>query len=168
MSTDADDLTPAMQRYLMAIVDVRRDASVTTGEIARELGCSPPSVSEMLHRLEEAGHLVRHGALRRGGWRLTTRGWSQVAAIRRRQSVLELFLRSCLRMDAAEAVHEAAQLGPSVSRALERRLCDAVWPVGRPCGATAGTGDDPTAVLVGRFATQTDRSASPSLPTLGT
>lgn len=121
-----------MQRYLMAIVAAQRDATVTTTGVARALGCSTPTSLEMLRRLERNGLLVSEGSPRRG-WKLTAEGQREVAALRRRQSVLEWFLRSTLGLDADEAAQEAERLGPSVSTRLESRLRDTVWPAMRPC-----------------------------------
>jgi len=125
-------LSPTMQRYLMAIVAAQRDAVVTATGVARALGCSTPTSLEMLRRLEANGLLVAEG-VRRGGWRLTPEGQREIAALRRRQSVLERFLRTELGFDVEEAAEEAERLGPSVSARLESRLRDTVWPATRPC-----------------------------------
>lgn len=126
------DLSPAMQRCLMAIVAARREAAITATEVARELGCSTPTSLEMLRRLGAAG-LLERDPRRRGNWQLTAHGRHDVAALRRRQNVLERFLRTTLHLDAEEAAREAELLGPSVSSLLESRLRDAVWPSTRPC-----------------------------------
>lgn len=126
-------LSPAMQRYLLAILSVaHHDATVTATGVARVLECSTPTSFEMLRRLERGG-LIEPDRSRRGGWRLTPEGQREIAALRRRQSVLERFLRTTLALDAREAAEEAARLGPSVSSRLEARLRDAVWPTTRPC-----------------------------------
>lgn len=126
------DLSPAMQRYLMAIVAAQRGAAVTPTAVARAVGCSVPTSLEMLRRLQKNGLLASHSK-GRTSWRLTALGQREVAAIRRRQSVVERFLRTALEMDAATAAEEAALIGPSVSLTLESRLRDATWPSARPC-----------------------------------
>lgn len=133
-------LTPAMQRYLLAIVSVRRASPVTAGAIARELDVAMPTVSEMRRRLLAAGLLERgrYGE----GWRLSPRGQRELAAIRRRQSIVERFLHAGLGMDAAQAAEEAAQLSPHVSAQVEDLLRDVVWERSRPCreGTVSGLG----------------------------
>jgi Mn-dependent DtxR family transcriptional regulator len=124
-------LSPATQRYLMAVFAAQRDAPVTTTLVARELDLSLPTASEMLRRLGDAGLLARAGV--KSGWQLTARGQRHVAILRRRQAVLERFLQTVLGMDATEAAQDAARLGPAVSLNLENRLRDTVWPAERPC-----------------------------------
>ena len=127
-----EHVSPGMQRYLMVIAGAQRDGAVTPSAVARALACSAPSALEMLRRLQTAGMLAAPGKTP-GGWRLTGPGHREVAAIRRRQSVVEQFLRDNVGMDAAEAAREAALLGPAVSSNLESRLRDVMWPSTRPC-----------------------------------
>ncbi len=127
-----EHVSPAMQSYLMVIAGAQRDGTVTPSAVARALACSAPSALEMLRRLATAGMLIAPGR-NPGGWRLTSLGHREVAAIRRRHSVLEQFLRISVGMDGPEAAREAALLGPAVSSNLESRLRDVMWPSTRPC-----------------------------------
>jgi Mn-dependent DtxR family transcriptional regulator len=127
------DLSPSMQRYLLACSGtLRRDGAVTTSGVARAMHIAPPTSLEMLRRLQEAGFITR-AATRRGGWLLTVEGQREIAALRRRQSLLERWLRMTLGLEHDEASREAGKLAPSVSPELETRLRDAVWPTAPPC-----------------------------------
>ncbi len=133
LETSSPPLTPASQRYLLAIFAAKRDAAVTTTLVARELDLSLPTASEMLQRLAKQGLVGRAGASRSTAWHLTSDGQRHVAALRRRQAIVERFLHVVVGLDAAEAAEEAERLGAAVSPNLENRLRDAVWPAERPC-----------------------------------
>jgi Mn-dependent DtxR family transcriptional regulator len=132
------DLSPATQRYLLAAAEVlKRDGAISPTAIARLLQISTPSSHEKLRGLMKAGYLTPDAA-HRGSWILTLEGQREVAALRRRHSIVERYLRTALGLDADGAAEEAARIGPSVSPTVERRLHDAVWPPMPPCRA-AGT-----------------------------
>jgi Mn-dependent DtxR family transcriptional regulator len=131
------DLSPSMQRYLLACAGtLRRDGAVTTSGVARAMHIAPPTSLEMLRRLQGAGFITRAGT-RRGGWLLTADGQREIAALRRRQSLLERWLRMTLGVEHDEAAREASKLAPAVSPELETRLRDAVWPTAPPCRVVA-------------------------------
>ena len=128
-----DALSRGLERYLMAAVATQqRDTIVTSSAVAATLECSKPTSSEMLRRLERAGHLTRDDS-RHAGWQLTAAGRREVAVLRRRQNVVERYLHEVLGLEAGDAARDAARLGPSVSATVEGRFRDALWPASRPC-----------------------------------
>ena len=120
------------QRYLEAMARLGRDGSpVSLTAVARRVGVSAPTAHEMMGRLSEGGYVTRQGE--RGGWKLSTEGRLAAAAVRRRRSVVEHFLRTVLLMDEAQVEVEADRLLFSVSPSLEKELRRAAWPGDKPC-----------------------------------
>jgi DtxR family transcriptional regulator, Mn-dependent transcriptional regulator len=95
---------------------------VTTGELARRLGVSSPTVSAMVKRLEGEGLVVRaEGA----GLQLTGDGERLALRVVRRHRLLETLLVRALGMTWDEVHVEADLLEHAVSDRLEERI-DAV------------------------------------------
>lgn len=114
--------TESTEEYLEAIFRLqRRDRAVTIKALADELGVSPPSASEMVRRLHDAG-LVRKRDKR--GVRLTAKGELEGAALVRRHRLSERFLVDYLDMP-WDAVHdEACKLEHVLSPEVEARLAE--------------------------------------------
>lgn len=124
--------SPVAQRYLEAMVRLGRNNSpVPLTAIARRVGVSAPTAHEMMRRLSDGGYIMRVGE--RGGWYLTTEGRLAAAAVRRRRSVVEHFLRTVLMLDEEQVAEEADRLLFSVSPSLEKELRRASWPGEKPC-----------------------------------
>ncbi len=120
------------QRYLESLVRLGRDGGpVPLTAIARKVGVSAPTAHEMMRRLSDGGYVTRVGE--RGGWFLTTEGRHAAAAVRRRRSVVEHFLRTVLMLDEDQVAEEADRLLFSVSPSLEKELRRASWPGEKPC-----------------------------------
>src|SRR5665811_936840 len=96
---DPADLPSAVaQRYLEAVARLARGgAPVPLTGIAHKVGVSVPTAHEMMGRLLEGGFVSRVGE--RGGWLLTDQGRYAAAAVKRRRSGVEYFLRSVLMLN---------------------------------------------------------------------
>jgi len=109
-------LSRSKQDYLKALYALGPGGEVvSTSDLASRLSVSPPSVTHMLGRLDDAG-LVRHRP--RGGARLTESGRRAALGIVRRHRILETFLVRVLGLDWSE-VHEDAEV-------LEHHISDRV------------------------------------------
>ena len=100
-------------RYLRAISKLCRDgAPARTGEIARLLGVSPASVTEMVKALARDG-FVKYSP-RRGVW-LTDGGLEEVREAAERRSVLQRFFLS-IGLGVEEADRQAAMIEAEIGR----------------------------------------------------
>jgi DtxR family transcriptional regulator, Mn-dependent transcriptional regulator len=145
----------AESRYLETIAQLGGDRhTVAAAAVARALDLSAPTVHEMLRRLARDGYIER--AAQRG-WQLTTAGRHEAAAMRRRRSVVERFLRTQTTIPAEEIAEEADHLLAAISPKLEQHLRLASWTGERPC--------DTSPVAIGdRIRTQTPRSSAGRRP----
>jgi DtxR family Mn-dependent transcriptional regulator len=119
----APALTRSRQDYLKALQDLGPDAPVTVSAIARHLGVSAPSVTNMLARLADEKLVRLH---RRGAARLSPEGQREALRMVRRHRILETFLVKVLGLDWADVHEDAEVLEHHVSeRVLEAvdRLC---------------------------------------------
>jgi DtxR family Mn-dependent transcriptional regulator len=120
--------TPALSRsrqdYLKALHDLGADAPVTVTALARRLGVSAPSVTNMLARLADERLVRLH---RRGAAQLSAEGEREALRMVRRHRILETFLVNVLGLDWAD-VHEDAEV-------LEHHVSDRVLDaLDRLCG----------------------------------
>lgn len=130
-----DDVTEQMEEYLETVYRLEEEEAVArTGRIAKELGVAPPSVTDMLQKLEKGG-LVVYEPYR--GVNLTEKGREVGRRILGRHRVMQAFLQEVCGMDHWEA-HEAScdmehfipkQLDDWMAQYLEERL-------GRPIDRT--------------------------------
>jgi DtxR family Mn-dependent transcriptional regulator len=117
-------LTRSRQDYLKALYALSPGGEpVTTSRLARRLGVSAPSVTNMLTRLA-AERLVHHAP--RAGAGLTARGKREALEMIRRHRILESFLVRVLGLDWSE-VHEDAEVlehhvSDRVLRAIDRLM----------------------------------------------
>lgn len=117
-------LTHSRQDYLKALHDLGAEAPVTVTALARELGVSAPSVTNMLARLADE-RLVR--LQHRGAAQLSAEGEREALRMVRRHRILETFLVNVLGLDWAD-VHEDAEV-------LEHHVSDRVLDaIDRLCG----------------------------------
>ncbi|MCC6348231.1 MAG: metal-dependent transcriptional regulator [Candidatus Eisenbacteria bacterium] len=117
-------LTRSRQDYLKALHDLGQDAPVTVTALARRLGVSAPSVTNMLARLAGERLVRLH---RRGAARLSAVGERAALQVVRRHRILETFLVNVLGLDWAD-VHEDAEV-------LEHHVSDRVLgAIDRLCG----------------------------------
>lgn len=98
-------VTEQMQEYLETIYRLEEDSeAATTGAIARELGVAPPSVTDMLQKLEREG-LVVYAPYK--GATLTPKGRAEGRRILGRHRIMQAFLQEVCDMEHRSA-HEAA------------------------------------------------------------
>jgi DtxR family transcriptional regulator, Mn-dependent transcriptional regulator len=127
--------------YLRAMVDLMdRGELIRNHTLATVLDVRPPSVTEMLGRMERGG-LVARGT-RRGEWLLTEKGGRLACQFVRRHRLIETWLIESLGVDWATAHEEAHSLEHAMSGRLEK-LLDAHLghPARDPHGATIPRGD---------------------------
>jgi DtxR family Mn-dependent transcriptional regulator len=105
-------LTRSREDYLKALFDLGAEAPVTVSVLARRLGVSAPSVTNMLARL--AGEKLVALA-HRGSARLTPEGEREALRMVRRHRILETFLVRVLGLDWADVHEDAEELEHHVS-----------------------------------------------------
>jgi DtxR family Mn-dependent transcriptional regulator len=127
----------AVEDYLKAIYGLQeRDGLARTGALARQLGITAGSVTEMIKRMARMSpRLISYR--QHHGVTLTARGRQAAVAIIRRHRLLETFLHQVLGLG-WEAVHEEAErlehhLSERLVRAIDRHL--SASPVRSPRGA---------------------------------
>ena len=127
MARAFSDVSDAAQDYLREIYKLQSESSrVTTSELARRMGVSPPSASAMIKKLAALG-LAEHELYR--GVRLTQAGEKIALEVLRHHRLLELYLARTLDLG-IDAVHaEADRLEHAISEELERSIDEAL---GRP------------------------------------
>jgi DtxR family Mn-dependent transcriptional regulator len=111
----AHALTRSRQDYLKALLQLDDKAPVPVTALARHLGVSAPSVTNMLARLAEEKLVSLH---HRGSARLSAEGEREALRILRRHRILETFLVRALGLDWSD-VHEDAEV-------LEHHVSDRV------------------------------------------
>jgi DtxR family Mn-dependent transcriptional regulator len=130
-----DAVTPAMEDYLKAIHRMTAEAApVTTHALAERLGVAGPSVTKMVKRLHELGH-VDHA--RYHGVTLTVSGERIAVEVIRHHRLLERYLVEKLGYPADQVHAEAERLEHYLSEDLESYLDAAL---GHP---TVGPHGDP-------------------------
>lgn len=133
-------LSPSVEDYLKAIYSLtERTTHAVTTEIAERLGVAPASVTGMVKRLAESGHL-EHEPYR--GVRLTPAGRAAALAVMRRHRIIETYLITKLAYDWATVDDEAERLEHAVSDELIERMAFALGnPKYDPHGAPIPTRD---------------------------
>jgi DtxR family transcriptional regulator, Mn-dependent transcriptional regulator len=113
--------TERFEEYLETILYLIRknQGPAKTKQISEELNVSPPSVTEMIKKLNSSG-LVEYTPYQ--GVELTEKGTDQAVRIKRKHQVLETFLADVLDFDRKEAHKEACELEHAVSDAVLERL----------------------------------------------
>jgi len=120
MSTQAADLTVAVQDYLKAIYALESsEERVTTSALAGRMGVSAPSATAMTKRLAELG-LVERAPYR--GVALTDEGRRGALEVLRHHRLLERYLVDRLGLSLAEVHAEAELLEHALSEELEAKI----------------------------------------------
>ena len=133
-------LSRSVEDYLKVIYQLteRGDHAATTA-IAERLAVAPASVTGMIKRLAESGH-VAHEPYR--GVRLTSDGRTAALAVMRRHRLLETYLITKLGYDWSSVHEEAERLEHAVSDELIERMAFALGhPQYDPHGAPIPTRD---------------------------
>lgn len=100
-----DAVSEQMQEYLETVLRLEEEGRVArTGEIAVHLKVAPPSVTDMLQKMERAG-LVSYEPYK--GASLTTAGRAMARSILSRHRIMQAFLQEVCGME-HRAAHEAA------------------------------------------------------------
>ncbi len=128
--------TDRFEEYLETILYLIRknQGPAKTKQISEELNVSPPSVTEMVKKLNSSG-LVEYTPYQ--GVELTEKGTEQAIKIKRKHQVLETFLVDILDFDRKEAHKEACELEHAVSDAVLEKIyeflgCPEYCPDGHP------------------------------------
>ena len=120
MSTQAADLTVAVQDYLKAIYALESsEERVTTSALAGRMSVSAPSATAMTKRLAELG-LVERAPYR--GVALTDEGRRGALEVLRHHRLLELYLVDRLGLSLADVHAEAELLEHALSEELEAKI----------------------------------------------
>jgi DtxR family Mn-dependent transcriptional regulator len=120
MSTQAADLTDAVQDYLKAIYALESsEERVTTSALAGRMGVSAPSATAMTKRLAELG-LVERAPYR--GVALTDEGRRGALEVLRHHRLLERYLVDRLGLSLADVHAEAELLEHALSEELEAKI----------------------------------------------
>lgn len=110
-----------VENYLKTILRLQSggDGNTTVGDIARELGVTPGTVSMMMRHLKARG-LVSY--VPRRGLSLRPEGEAEALKVVRRHRLIELFLVEVLKLDWSE-VHEEAEI---LEHVISDRLLDRI------------------------------------------
>jgi DtxR family Mn-dependent transcriptional regulator len=134
------DATVAEEEYLQTLFWLQEAGLAMTGaNVARAMQLSPPTVHEMVGRLERDGYITRAGDKT---IRFTDEGVVHAEGIVRRHRLIERFLTDVLGIPWDEVHEEAERLEHAMSPVLEERMLAAIGdaktcPHGHPI--TAGT-----------------------------
>ncbi len=115
--------TDRFEEYLETILYLIRknQGPAKTKQISEELNVSPPSVTEMVKKLNSSG-LVEYTPYQ--GVELTEKGTDEALKIKRKHQVLETFLVEVLNFDRKHAHKEACELEHAVSDAVLEKIYD--------------------------------------------
>jgi DtxR family transcriptional regulator, iron-dependent repressor len=135
-----EQATPAEDEYLQTIYWLEEAGLPITGaNVARALQVAPPTVSEMVGRLEADGYITRDEDR---SLLFTDSGRDHAAAVVRRHRLIERFLTDVLGIPWDEVHEEAERLEHAMSPVLEERMLAAIGdartcPHGHPIVAGA-------------------------------
>ncbi len=113
-------LSATALEYLETIYNITVEGdAVVNARLAEKFRVSPPSVTEMLHRLERDGYVIVD---RLKGARLTEHGIAAAEESLRRHRLAERFLMDVLKMDWISAHEEAHALQNALTPAIEAQM----------------------------------------------
>jgi DtxR family Mn-dependent transcriptional regulator len=120
----AEHATVAEEEYLQTMFWLEEAGLPVTGaNIARAMQLSPPTVHEMIGRLEEDGYVERG---KDKSVAFTEQGRSEATAVVRRHRLIERFLTDVLGIPWDEVHEEAERLEHAMSPVLEERMLAAI------------------------------------------
>jgi len=120
----ADQATVAEEEYLQIIFWLEEAKLPITGaNVARAMQLSPPTVHEMIGRLEGDGYVAR---TEDKAIEFTDKGRTEAEAIVRRHRLIERFLTDVLGIPWDEVHEEAERLEHAMSPVLEERMLAAI------------------------------------------
>jgi len=138
-------LTAAVEDYLKAIYKLQHEGeAASTGAVARTLGISPASVTNMAKRLAEMG-LVEYESYQ--GVTLTAAGTKIALEVIRHHRLLELYLKEIMDYSWEQLHEEAERLEHHISEEFESKLDELLGypthdPHGHPIPTRDGTVDE--------------------------
>src|SRR5919202_2551245 len=119
-----EQATPAEDEYLQTIFWLEEAGLPITGaNVARALQVAPPTVHEMVGRLEADGYITRDADR---SLVFTTDGREHAAGVVRRHRLIERFLTDVLGIPWDEVHEEAERLEHAMSPVLEERMLAAI------------------------------------------
>src|SRR2546422_747895 len=134
------DATPAEEEYLQTIFWLQEAGlPMTAANVARAMQLSPPTVHEMIGRLERDGYITRGGDK---AISFTETGAEHAEGVVSRHRLIERFLTDVLGIPWDEVHEEAERLEHAMSPVLEERMYAAIagaetCPHGHPIVAGA-------------------------------
>lgn len=112
----------SVEEYLEAIYSYNeRNELARNSDLSKRLRVSPPSVTQMIRRLEEDG-LVKHEPYK--GTLLTGKGSALAQRVVRKHRLLERFLHDFLGLDLERVHNEACRLEHSLSDEAAAAICE--------------------------------------------
>src|SRR5258705_9974950 len=120
----SDQVTVAEEEYLQTLFWLQEAGLAMTGaNVARAMQLSPPTVHEMVGRLERDGYITRAGDKTIS---FTDSGQGHAEGIVRRHRLIERFLTDILGVPWDEVHEEAERLEHAMSPVLEQRMLAAI------------------------------------------
>ena len=120
----SEQVTVVEEEYLQALFWLQEaQLPMTAANVARAMQLSPPTVSEMIGRLEADGYISRAADKTLG---FTAEGREHAEAIVRRHRLIERFLTDVLGIPWDEVHEEAERLEHAMSPVLEERMLAAI------------------------------------------
>jgi DtxR family Mn-dependent transcriptional regulator len=120
----SEQVTVAEEEYLQALFWLQEaQLPMTAANVARAMQLSPPTVSEMIGRLEADGYISRAADKTLD---FTEEGREHAKAIVRRHRLIERFLTDVLGIPWDEVHEEAERLEHAMSPVLEERMLEAI------------------------------------------
>lgn len=115
-------LTPAVEEYLEAIYKMLQgDGPLIAARLAERMDVAPPTVADMLKRLQEGGFVK---VSREEGITLTKKGYENAETLVRRHRLAERLLTDVLGLSWDEVHEEACRLEHAISGPVEERLLE--------------------------------------------
>jgi DtxR family Mn-dependent transcriptional regulator len=124
VAVSSEHVTVAEEEYLQILFWLQEATLPMTGaNVARAMQLSPPTVHEMIGRLERDGYITRAGDKT---IRFTEAGFEHAEGIVRRHRLIERFLTDVLGIPWNEVHEEAERLEHAMSPVLEERMLAAI------------------------------------------
>jgi len=122
-------MSTSTEEYLEALYNLTRDSqAASTSAISKRLGIAPASVTEMLRKLADSGHVKYspyHGAT------LTAKGFRVAEKMTRKHRLLERFLHDILKIGNERVHEEACGMEHVLSDEAARALCQTLKAPGK-------------------------------------
>ena len=134
------EIHPPVEEYLEAIHELEEEGRhVIQARLAERLGHSAPSVSEMIHRLQDDGHVRIEGR----DVKLTSSGRKRAESVVRKHRLAERLLTDVIGLEWHKAHAEACRWEHVISDEVEARLVDLLGnpttcPHGNPIPGSGG------------------------------